>query len=70
MADRKLIIEVSEVLLLESSAPDSQKEKGRMTTEMGNKVNKSVKKVRSPKLQKFCSSRATLSTHADSFAKV
>lgn len=39
MADRKLMIEVSEVLLLESSAPDDQERKRRKTTEMGNTVN-------------------------------
>lgn len=42
MADRKLMIEVSEVLLLESSAPDSKKRKTEITTEKGNEINSTL----------------------------
>lgn len=39
MAERKLMIEVSELLLFESSVPDSQKSQRKMITETDN-VNK------------------------------
>lgn len=56
------MIEVSEVLLLESSAPDSQKRKKEDDHRNGQqskhnslcKVNKSLEKVSSPELQKTC----------------
>ncbi len=56
------MIEVSEVLLLESSAPDNQKEEREDDHRNGQqskhtslcKVNKSLERVSSPNLEKSC----------------
>lgn len=53
MADRKLMIEVSELLLLESSVPDNEKRKRKMIRERDT-VNKDILSKEFPQPKAMC----------------